>query len=222
MQPDLVREIAESIVRDQLLLNWRFFFLVIALGGLAGMAGYWTAPYLRKRAETFATKADMDEVLRQVALTTRTTEEVRSAVAQADWTNREWQTTRRLKLEELLSVTYTLDQWLDLQQSKWLHAKKIDVDGRPMDRVKLLATLYFPDLKPEADAVWSAHQKAYMFILKASDEPRNARMANDPAAYAVGLAKFKDGWASNYAATRVAVAALETKASATMAAFAGA
>lgn len=133
MQADLVREIAESIVRDGLLLNWRFYFLVSAIGSIAGMAGYWLAPYLKRRAETYATKADMDEVLRQVTLTTRATEEVRSAVAQADWVSREWQTTRRLKLEELMSSVYQLDQWLDLQQSKWLHAEKADVDGKPMD-----------------------------------------------------------------------------------------
>lgn len=221
MQADLVREIAQSIVRDQLLLNWRFYFLIGAIGGLGAMAGYWIAPYLKRRAELFATKADMGEVLRQITLTTRATEEVRSAVSQADWASREWQSIRRLKLEDLLASAYALDQWLDMQQSKWLHAEKIDVDGNPMDRIKLLAALYFPDLKPEADAVWNAHQAAFMYILEMSNEPRNARISNDSAAYASGLARFKDGWASKYTATRVAVAALEVKASNAMAAFAG-
>lgn len=220
MQPDLVREISELIVRDQLLLNWKFYFLVAAIGSLAGVAGYWVAPYLKKRAETFATKADMEEVLRQVAQTTRATEEVKSAFSRADWATREWRTIRRIKLEELLSSAYALGKWLETHRSKWLHASDTEVSDEPMDRITVLATLYFPDLKPEADVVVTTHRNALMYILEMSKEPRNAKLANDTAAYTAGLDKFTEGWMPNYAATRVALAALEAKASAAMAEFA--
>jgi hypothetical protein len=110
MQPDLIREIAEAIFRDQLLLNWRFYVLIGSFSFIAGMGGSFATSYLKKRGETFATKADMKEILRQLSVTTRLTEEVRSAVSLADWTTKEWQTIRRLKLEELLSAAYLLDR----------------------------------------------------------------------------------------------------------------
>ena len=158
----------------------------------------------------------MQEILRQITETTRATEEVRSAIAQSDWAAREWRTIRRIKLEELLLAAYALDQWLDLQRSKWLHGAEVDVDGKPMDKIKLLATLYFPDLQPEAAAIWSAHQKAYMFILEAGGGAGAARIAMDPEAYASALENFKSGWAPFYTATRLGIASLEEKASQVM------
>ena len=222
MQRDLIREIAEAIVRDQILLNWRVYFLVVTLGALAGMAGYWLAPYLKKRAEVFATKADMHEVLHQVTLTTRATEQVRSAIGKADWAAREWQTIRRLKLEELLSSAYSLDKWLDFQQAKWLHNEEIDINDKPTDTLRMLAALYFPELKSEVSVVWMAYLDACLFILNKSDSVRAARSSNDIVAYEASLKEFRDGWSSFYSTMIAANSALEIKASQVMATFAGA
>lgn len=222
MQTELVREIAEAIVQQQLLLNWRFYALVLSLSLVGGAAGYWLAPYLRKRAETFATKADMQEILRQLAETTRTSEEIRAAIAQEDWAQREWRSIRRLKLEELLAAAYSLDQWLDTQQAKWLHGEAAKDDGRPMDKMKLNAALYFPDLSSEVNAVWMAHQRAFMFIVEIGGKGGAARLAQDAAAYGKALGEFKGGWEPHYAAARLALDTLERAASQLMPEIAGA
>jgi len=109
MQPDLIREIAEQIVREQFLLNWKVYALICGLGLVAGAAGYWLAPYLKKRAELYATKADMHEVLKQLEETTKVTEQVRVTVSHADWVTREWRTVRRIKLEELINLSSAVD-----------------------------------------------------------------------------------------------------------------
>jgi len=221
MQPDLIREIAEAIVRDQLLLNWRFYALICGLCLLASAAGFWLASYFKKRGETFATKADMQEILRQVSETTRVTEEVRSTISQADWTAREWRTTRRLKLEELLASAYSLDLWLDLQRSKWVFNEVVKSDEAPMERLNLLATLYFPELRAEAKAVWLAHQNALIFILNSSSRTTASRASKDTNAHEVALTEFKDGWQPLYLSARLAIDALERKASTLMAEIAG-
>ena len=232
MNPDLIRNIAEAVVRDQLLLNWRFYVLVCVLTFIASAGGHWLAAYLRKRGETLATKADMHEILRQVSETTRATERVRSDIAQADWVAREWRTTRRLKLEELLSSAYSLDQWLDQQRSKWVYEEEPTSDAVPLQRMKLLATLYFPELRTEATAVSLAHQEAVIYILDIGTRARAARRAMDAdarqgraidanARQAV-LDEFAEGWKPLYKSARLAIAALENKASAVMAEIAGA
>ena len=222
MQPDILREIVETIIRDQLLLNWRFYALIGGLTFLATAVGHWLSSYLKKRGETLATKADMQEILRQVSETTRVTEEVRSTVSQADWAAREWRTTRRIKLEELLSVAYSLNQWLDVHRSKWLYAKEVATDEAPMERMKLLATLYFPELKAEATAVWLAHQQAMLFILESSSRTCASRDAKDVAGYEVALDEFLQGWKPLDERARIALTLLEEKASSLMAEVAGA
>lgn len=213
MQTDLVREVAEAIVQQQLLLNWKFYVVLLCVGLVGGSAGYWIAPYLKKRAETLATKADMAEVLRQLSETTRTTEQVRLAVAHSDWAQREWRTTRRLKLEELLATAYSLDQWLNSQQERWMHGKQPTDETRPMDRLQLLATLYFPDLKVEADAVRTSHQNAYKYIVQVGSNAGKARLAANVDAYSTALDQFNNGWLPHYSQARAAIESLENSAS---------
>jgi hypothetical protein len=216
MQPDLIREIAEAIFRDQLLLNWRFYVLIGSFSFIAGMGGSFATSYLKKRGETFATKADMKEILRQLSVTTRLTEEVRSAVSLADWTTKEWQTIRRLKLEELLSAAYLLDQWLDHQRSKWLHDKSISSDEAPMERLRLLTALYFPELQRETTAVWLAHQNAFLFILNSSKQAISSRSSLDVHVHKTVLDEFSKGWKTLYADAISTIRELEEKASALM------
>lgn len=222
MQLDLIREITEAIVREQIILNWRFYALIGGLCFLASVAGHWLASYLKRRGETFATKADMQEILRQLSETTRVTEEVRSVISQADWAAREWRTTRRLKLEELLSSAYSLDQWLDLQRSKWVYDEAVTADEAPMERMKLLAMLYFPELQAEATAVWIAHQNAFTFILGIGKRTHASRNTKDVNAHQIALNEFAEGWKPLYQSARIAIAALESKASKLMAEVAGA
>lgn len=222
MQQDLIREIAEAVVRDQLIANWRFYAVLVCVAVVGGAAGNWIIPYLRKRAETSALKADMDEVLRQLRETTRTTEQIRVAINQADWAQREWRTIRRVKLEEILGAAYSLDQWLDLQQDRWLHGHELKTDSVPMDRLKIIGALYFPELKAEVSSVWLAHQRAFMFILQVGSGGATARRSNDADGYGKALAEFKAGWAPHYTAARLAIDALETAASKLMAEVAGA
>lgn len=213
MQPDLIREIADAIVRDQLFSNWRFYAVLLGIGIIGGAVGNWIAPYVKKRAETSALKADMDEVLRQLRETTRTTEQIRVAVNQADWAHREWRTVRRVKLEELLSTAYSLDQWLTSQQDRWLHGSELKADSAPLDRLKVIAALYFPELKGEVSAVWMAHQKAFSFIVQVGGGGAVARLTNDVAGYGKALADFKAAWVPHYTAARQAIDSLETAAS---------
>jgi hypothetical protein len=222
MQSDLIREITEVIVRDQLLLNWRLYVVVGGLSFLASTCGNWVSSYLKKRGETLATKADMQEILRQVSATTRATEEVRSSISQADWVAREWRTTRRLKLEELLAAAYSLDQWLDMQRSRWVYGAAPVSDAAPMERLKLLATLYFPELRGEANAVWLAHQNALVFILESGQRTSASRNAMDVAGHQVALDQFAADWKPLYESARKAISALESRASALMTEVAGA
>jgi hypothetical protein len=222
MQPDLIREIAQSIVQEQFLLNWKLYAMMLCIAVVGGAAGYWSAPYIKKRAETAALKADLDEILRQLAETTKTTETIRAAIAQGDWAQREWRSTRRLKLEALLTSVYSLDLWLDSQQGRWMNGTDPKDDQRPMDTMKLLGALYFPDLKPDIDEVWLAHQQAFVYIVQVGSKAGIARLGSNAGGYAAALEEFKTGWAPHVRRTREAIARLEASASKLMPEIAGA
>ena len=220
MQQDLIREIATQIVREQILGSWLFYALIGALSLVASAAAHWLAPYLKRRAETVATKADMNEILAQLRETTKIAEQVRSEVAHADWVAREWRTIRRTKLEEVLVAAHSLDRWLDEVQKKWIYKEIQAIDIDAPKRIKVLTALYFPELNAESNIVQSAHRSAYMFILEIAKQVGSA--SNDATAYEAAMKTFIQGWGPHSEAAATSVAAFERKAAQLMQSLAGA
>jgi hypothetical protein len=231
---ELVREIAEQIVQEQLLLNWRFYGLLAAIALVVHVLGNFVSSYARKRGETLATKSDMQEILNQLKTTTQATEEIKASVSHSDWVSREWKQVRRLKLEELMSTAYSLDKWLDQNRDKWILQREVEPEHDPVDRVTMLGALYFPELKAEVQAVTTTHRGALSAILRASPKVRaaeadwKAKAANvDEAAkakavYQAALDEFAGKWMAVYQPAIAATAALAAKAAKLMQEIGGA
>ena len=144
MSEALIRQIANEILRESLVENWLTYAILAALLLVSGAVSAFGANYLRKRAETYATKADFDELLGQLRATTEAAESVRSAIAKADWAEREWQTLRKVKLEELLTAMHSATHHLDVEQSARFFDEGIPPEASPIWKVEALSSLYFP------------------------------------------------------------------------------
>ena len=149
MTPTLIREIAETVVREQLLENWKFYLLLLAITLVATVGSAFLTNYIRKRAETYASKADLLELVRQLEATTKAAEEVKTAISHADWSTREWKSLRRTKLEELLTTVYDVRHWLDVDMNvRFFNEKKTEAKS-PIWKLEVVSRLYFPELHEE-------------------------------------------------------------------------
>jgi len=124
MSEALVREIAQQIVREQLLENWLFYGILLAVLLIGSVASAFIGSYIRKRGETYATKADLAELVAQLRATTQAAEEIKTAIAHTDWTAKEWKTIRRIKLEELVGAVYSLREWLEKETQVRIYEEK--------------------------------------------------------------------------------------------------
>jgi hypothetical protein len=149
MNEALIQQIAQSIVKQEITGNWLIYVILIALSLLSGTAVSFCGAYLRKRGETYATKADFEELVNQLKTTTRVAEEVKTAIAKADWAEREWQTLRKVKLEELLEAMNASDTYLTQEQGHvWFQGPPPDEKSQ-ITKFEALAALYFPELRKE-------------------------------------------------------------------------
>src|SRR6266568_1404061 len=164
MTETLTRELVLQIVQQGLIENWRFYAILLSLLFLSTAAGVFLVKYLGKRAEVYATRSDLHEVLRQLKATTELTEQVKVAVSHADWLAREWKAIRRSKLEELVESAISLTQWLDHQRSVSFFQVEQKNPAPPADRVDMLTSLYFPELEVESAALIHAQNAAYAWI----------------------------------------------------------
>lgn len=209
MQNELIREIANAIISDSLLKNWLFWITMLLISVVSTVIGGFLLSYSKRRGEALATKADLANVLRQLEQTTRVSEEVKATVSHSSWAQREWLTIRRLKLEELLSTAYALDQWLEVQKQRWVLGEASGGDETLPQRLQSIGTLYFPEMNAETQAVWQAFANAQLFILKLGTPAVIAKHQNNAAAHKAALEAFSQGWMAHYGPTRYALAALE-------------
>lgn len=178
---DLIREISQQIVQEQLLHNGIFYLVLLALLFLSSVTTAFVGSYIQKRGETYATKADFEQLISQLRATTTAAEEVRTEIAHSDWTNKEWKTLRRVKLEELLGAVYAVQYWLDKELSGRLYNynQSRESELSPFWKVDIIASLYFPDLCDEVKVLSEAYHCYNIWVLQS--QGRLLEAGNDSA-----------------------------------------
>lgn len=202
MSETLIREIANQILREGIVDNWLTYAILLALMVISGAISTYGANYLRKRAETYATKADFDELLRQLRATTEVAESVRSAIAKTDWAEREWQALRKVKLEELLTAMHASTHHLDAEQNARFFDERMPVEASPIWRVEALSNLYFPELFAETSAFAASYAEYRSWVIDV--QVQLAAVGNDPVQrQAVFNTRFPEmkGWHSRLLAS---------------------
>ena len=188
LDPTFLKELASQIAQG-VVLDWRFCLALLLLSLASGTAGAYLNKYLGKRGEIAATKADFDEILRQVKETTEVAKQVSSKVDHADWVAREWKTIRRVKLEELVQSAISFPNWLSQQASAYSEYgsptlsseqesenQKIRAITSPANHVSMISTLYFPELKEQSQALARlSGTSSKMFVKLGREQIRLAR-----------------------------------------------
>ena len=113
MNDALVTDIATKIFDEQIFQNWKVYSIAILISVIAGAAGNFVGPYLRKRGETLATRSDFDEIKRQLHDTTELAKKIDLRLSHEDWTRREYKLLRRTKLEEMMTAVLDSEEWMD-------------------------------------------------------------------------------------------------------------
>jgi len=104
--------------------------------------------YLKTRGKNLATKRDFEELKRQLEANTELVERVKIELGRQDWSTREWINLRRMKLEELLAKVHECEVHLDAVRVDSIDGKLI-VGANPINELRALGQLYFPELKRE-------------------------------------------------------------------------
>lgn len=136
-----------DLITHKIIDNWVFWLLFFVVSGLSALAASFLKAYGNKRGEQLATKKDFDNLKSQLQATTRLTEEIKGEVGHIEWRMREMYSTRRAKLEEFVqqigTVTSTLNPWVS---EMFTSGNFVPLDSECLNRLEMLARLYFPPL----------------------------------------------------------------------------
>jgi hypothetical protein len=170
MNETAIQEIAKQIVQQQLHYSWPYVLGLIALSAIFGALSNYGVSFFRKRGETRALKADLEEILRQSKVITLGTEEVKVAISQNAWASREARTIRRAKLEDLILSVDELQEWLTKRRNCIVHGVELDPGPSPLKRAVVLAQLYFPELIVEVKKLHNVQLRYDAYQLETSSK----------------------------------------------------
>jgi hypothetical protein len=142
-------ELAVKRAIDGTFLNsWQFYGAMIALV-IIGVAFTYVTSYLATRGQRFAKHVDFTNLLAELKTTTETTESIKRTVQHADWRDKEYEKTRREKLEQLFHALLETNDWLS-KEAGWLFKDvPYETSRNPAFTVRMLAKLYFPEINTD-------------------------------------------------------------------------
>lgn len=210
MSETLLREIAQSILSEQLKSNIYLYLLMLALSIISCYIAAYLGSYAKKRGENYATKADFDEILRQLKVTTEVAEAVKVKVSHADWATRELKTLKRLKLEELMQSVHETEEWLSSFNSHYIFKSADKPKASPIATVERLTGLYFPELDTEINSYLQDCRAAVVEVLDAGQSILYA--ASNVAMEKQVRSDFNAVWQTSYKARIKKISDLEKRA----------
>jgi len=145
----LARAVASEIVNQTIWQNYKFYLLVAGISLASSAIGTFCLPYLKRRSENLATKADFNEILRQLKQTTTLTESIKSDMKAKLEEEHSVRALTREKMEALLVQTFDLELWLERARSQALQGNVPDVNATPMAKIEMYQAIYFRELENE-------------------------------------------------------------------------
>lgn len=164
------REIAQATIDGTIWGNWAFY--VVAFGGsfIASSIGAYLGSYLKKRGENLATKADFQEVLRQLRESTRASEGIRAEIESQYGEAAALRGVVRDRLEVIVAATFDLELWLEQKQSQSIEGKVFDLNESPISRIEALQSIHFPELHAECLRLRAALNAHSQWMLRVTRE----------------------------------------------------
>jgi uncharacterized protein YggL (DUF469 family) len=80
---------------------------------------------------------------------------------------------RRAKLEEIVTLTFEVEQWFEKQKDYFWWAKQSAVGISPLDKCRPMIDLYFPELQEPMSKFWTSAVNMNQWIVAGGQEKSN-------------------------------------------------
>lgn len=161
MTEEQILELSKIIVNKEILTNWQVYILFISLSLIGNYVATFINSYAKKRGENLATKADIDEIKKQLASTTEITTTIKNDIEHQVWRKQQIEIIKRNKIEEYLQYIYIAQENLSKKMNNEYFKTTESIDDYAMSKATMLQKLYFPELK-EAHSIFLAANAEFL------------------------------------------------------------
>ncbi|EKO3808004.1 MULTISPECIES: hypothetical protein [Vibrio] len=166
MDKDLIKAIAQEIVSDTIFNNYQIYVVIIAISVISAAITSLVSSYYKKRGEDLATKANQQDIVAHLEVTTEAAEKVKAVVAKELQEQLGHKVLLREKLEAIFSHTFELELWLEKSRTEAFKKISPDINDSPLSKIEMYQAIYFCEVSEELKDLQSAYYPVLTFVLK--------------------------------------------------------
>lgn len=170
MTEEQILELSKIIVNKEILTNWQVYILFISLSLIGNYVATFINSYAKKRGENLATKADINEIKKQLASTTEITTTIKNDIEHQVWRKQQIEIIKRNKIEEYLQYIYIAQENLSKKMNNGYFKTTESIDDYAMSKATMLQKLYFPELKEAHSIFLDANAEFLMWFTEGLKE----------------------------------------------------
>lgn len=142
-----VQKAVEDAISGQVFNDWRLYTILFVVFLIRIFYDKYFGAYVAAKAELKVVKEGFEDLKERLRQTTEISKSIETKISHDDWVLRENKMLRRAKLEELFIALREIEAWSEQEMNNALFSSSEASVKNPSDKVKILAALYFPELK---------------------------------------------------------------------------
>jgi len=154
----MTKELALEILNETIIYNWDFYLIVLLISIVSSYIVSLLKGSGKEKGKYLAIESSLKTIEKQVALTTKTSESIKTTIEHDSWRKKELEVLKREKLEEYFLHISSLNNALNSEMIDKLFGSKTDYDPHCFDKANMIQSLYLPELLVEHHEVSKAVQ----------------------------------------------------------------
>ena len=149
----------------------KFYFLLLLSSALTAVISTVSSVYLTEKISSFVVKEEFSDSLSRLEMTVQRTEEIQQEIKSQFSDDLESNKILRVKYEELYLSTIELVDLLGLQTKTAINREFPIIHDKPIQKILMLQSLYFPLIERDFFAVHNAYLDYQKYLVELSESP---------------------------------------------------
>ena len=146
MDKELIKQIALEVMNVTIIQNWYFYCLLLLISIVSAFGVSLIKNFGKEKSKYLAIESSLETIVKQVKLTTETSEQIKTGIEHNVWRKKELETLKREKLEQYFIHISLVNNSLNNEMISKFFGEKVEHDPENFTKADMIQSLYLPEL----------------------------------------------------------------------------
>lgn len=149
MTDEQIQKIIDALLNATFLDDWYFYVILFSVSLLGGLVGAYLKSYGAEKAKYTAIESSLETIEKQIKLTTKTSETIKTTLDHENWRKKELEVLKRQKIEEYFSLVLIIHESLQDEMMHIYYKNEPKFDHQTYNKATVIQALHLPEIEKE-------------------------------------------------------------------------